>query len=74
LVIVEVIQGGPGQKAGLKSGDKIMEVNGEKLRGLSTDEVINNNGLRVRVQVKYYKSIKYIDVYHDIYPIGVDFE
>lgn len=40
----------------------------------NTDEVINNNGLRVRVQVKYYKSIKYIDVYHDIYPIGVDFE
>jgi carboxyl-terminal processing protease len=41
LVIVEVIQGGPGQKAGLKSADKIMEVDGEKLRGLSTDEVIN---------------------------------
>ncbi len=41
LVIVDVIQNGPAHKSGLKSGDKIIQVNGEKLRGLSTDEVIN---------------------------------
>jgi carboxyl-terminal processing protease len=52
LVIVEVIQGGPGQKSGLKSGDKIMEVNGEKLRGLSTDEVINKLKGKVGTEAK----------------------
>ncbi|MCK4651130.1 S41 family peptidase [Candidatus Babeliales bacterium] len=42
LVIVDVIESGPAQKTGLKSGDKIIEVDGKKLRSLSTDEVINN--------------------------------
>jgi carboxyl-terminal processing protease len=41
LVVVDVIQGGPADKAGLKGGDKIVEVNKEKLRGLSSDEVVN---------------------------------
>jgi carboxyl-terminal processing protease len=40
LVIIEVVRGGPAQKAGLKRGDKIVGVNKDKLRGLSTDEVI----------------------------------
>ncbi len=41
LVIVDVIQGGPADKAGMKGGDKIVEVNKDKLRGLSSDEVVN---------------------------------
>lgn len=40
LVIIDVIQGGPADKAGLKGGDKIVDVDGTKLRGLSSDEVI----------------------------------
>jgi len=40
LVIVDVIQGGPADKAGIKGGDKIIDVAGEKLKNLSTDEVI----------------------------------
>lgn len=40
LVIVEVIQNGPAEKAGLKRGDKIVAVNKDKLRGLSGDEVV----------------------------------
>ena len=40
LPIIDVIQEGPAFKAGLLSGDKIIEVDGEKLRGLSTDEVV----------------------------------
>lgn len=40
LVIVDVLQGSPAEKAGLKNGDKIIEVNKEKLRGLSTDEAL----------------------------------
>lgn len=41
LMIIDVVQGGPAHKAGLKRGDKIISVNKEKLKGLSTDEVIN---------------------------------
>ena len=41
LVIVDVIESGPAQKGGMKAGDSIVEVNGEKLRGLSSDEVIH---------------------------------
>ncbi len=41
LMIVDVIDGGPSEKAGLQGGDKIVEVDGEKLRGLSSDEVID---------------------------------
>ncbi|MBD3231800.1 PDZ domain-containing protein [Candidatus Dependentiae bacterium] len=52
LTIIEVIEGGPAHKAGLKSGDKIVEVNGEKLRGLSTDEVINKMKGKVKTEVK----------------------
>lgn len=41
LSIVDVIEGGPAAKAGLRAGDRIMQVNGEALRGLSTDEVVS---------------------------------
>ncbi|MBD3273473.1 PDZ domain-containing protein [Candidatus Dependentiae bacterium] len=55
LLIVDVIQSGPAYKAGLKGGDKIIEVDGEKLRGLSTDEVINKlkgkNGTIVQLKI-----------------------
>lgn len=51
LVIIDVIQSGPADKAGLKGGDKIIQVNGEKLRGLSTDEVINKLKGKVGTEV-----------------------
>ncbi len=41
LAIIDVVPGGPAEKAGLKAGDKIVEVSTAKLRGLSSDEVIN---------------------------------
>lgn len=41
LVIIDIIPGGPAQKAGLKSGDKIVEADGNKFKGLSTDEAIS---------------------------------
>jgi carboxyl-terminal processing protease len=40
LAIIDVIQQGPAERAGLHAGDKIVEVDGEKLRGLATDEVV----------------------------------
>ena len=41
LAIIDIVPGGPAEKAGLKAGDKIVEVSETKLRGLSSDEVIN---------------------------------
>jgi len=41
LVIVDVVPGSPAEKAGLKSGDKMVEADGQKFRGLSSDEAIN---------------------------------
>lgn len=36
-------------------------------------EVQRANKLVVRVMVRYYSNIKYIEVYHDAYPVGVEF-
>lgn len=55
LMIIDVIQGGPADKSGLKSGDKIVEVDGTKLRGLSSDEVITK--LKGHVGTKVYLKI-----------------
>jgi carboxyl-terminal processing protease len=41
LLVVDVLDDSPAQKSGLVAGDKIVEVAGEKLRGLSSDEVIS---------------------------------
>lgn len=55
LAIIDVIQQGPAEKAGLHPGDKIVEVDGEKLRGLSTDEVVaklkGRTGTKVALKV-----------------------
>jgi carboxyl-terminal processing protease len=60
LIITDVIQSGPAEKAGIKGGDKIIEVAGEKLRGLATDEVINKLKGKVgtEVQVKIIRDKK----------------
>ena len=52
LVIIDVIEDGPAKKSGLKAGDKIVEVAGEKLRGLTSDEVIDKIKRKVGTKVK----------------------
>ncbi|MFA5306689.1 MAG: S41 family peptidase [Candidatus Babeliales bacterium] len=55
LVVIDVIPGGPAEKAGLRGGDKIVEVDGKKLRGLSTDESLSKlkgkTGTTVKIKV-----------------------
>jgi len=55
LVIIDVIEGGPSFKAGLLGNDKILQVDREKLKGLSSDEVITllkgKVGTKVKVKV-----------------------
>lgn len=40
LTVIAPIDGSPGQRAGLKSGDKILKVDGKDISGLSDDEAI----------------------------------
>jgi carboxyl-terminal processing protease len=55
LIITDVLEGGPSEKAGLKAGDKIVEIDGEKVRGLSSDECISKmrgkTGTKVKIKV-----------------------
>ena len=52
LGIIDVIQGSPAEKAGLKAGDKIIEIEGKKLRGLSSDEAIAEIKGKIGTDVK----------------------
>jgi len=40
LIVVDVISDGPADKAGIEPGDKIVEVGGEPLEGMATEEII----------------------------------
>lgn len=55
LTVVDVIESGPAAKAGMQAGDRIVQVDGEALRGLSTDEVIaklkGKTGTKVVIKV-----------------------
>ena len=52
LAVIDVIQGGPSHKAGLQPGDKIVGVNGESLKGLSSDEVVTKLRGKINTEVK----------------------
>jgi len=63
LVIIDVIQGGPAEKAGIKSGDKIIEVNGDKIKMLTSDEVVSKLKGKVgsKLSIKVLRNKKPID-------------
>ena len=64
LVIIDVIQGGPSDKAGMEAGDKIVEVDGDALKGLTSDEVITK--LRGKtgstVKIKFIRNKKPLEL------------
>jgi len=55
LLIVDTVRGGPADEAGLKSGDAIVKIDGQRLRGLTSDEVViklkGKAGTQVRITV-----------------------
>jgi carboxyl-terminal processing protease len=63
-LIVDVVRGGPADAAGLCGGDKIIEVDGTKLRGMSAEEVIT----RLRGKAK---STVHVTVVRDKKPLSV---
>ena len=42
IVIVSVIPGGPADDAGIRAGDRVVEVNGEPVAGLAPEDVAGN--------------------------------
>ncbi|MFH1643781.1 MAG: S41 family peptidase [bacterium] len=70
LAIIDIIQGGPAEKAGLKPGDKIVEVEGKKLRGLSSDEAIaeikGKTGSEVKLKIIRNKKPMELKVKRDV--------
>ncbi len=69
LLVVDVIDGSPAQKSGLKSGDRIVGVDDEKVRGLSSDEVIRRmkgkKGTVVKLKIVRNKRPMEIEVTRD---------
>lgn len=63
LLIIDVVQDGPAEKAGLCAGDKIIAVDELKIKGMSTSEVIAKmKGLRgSRVNIKILRRKQILD-------------
>ncbi len=60
LTVVAPIEGTPGDKAGIKSGDQILQVNGNDIKDLALDEVVNKirgpEGTKVVLTIKNTKG------------------
>lgn len=69
LLIIDVLDDSPAQKAGLLAGDKILEVEGQKLRGLSCDEVLSKvrgkRGSKSKLKILRNKKIIDFEVLRD---------
>lgn len=64
LVVIDVIQGGPSHRAGVQAGDQIVGVDGESLKGLSSDEVITmlRGKVGTAVSLKLLRDKKPIEI------------
>lgn len=69
LLIIDVLDDSPAQKAGMLAGDKVVAVDGQKLRGLALDEVVSKmrgkRGTRVKLKILRSKKIMEIEVLRD---------
>jgi len=70
LFVVDVVPNGPAFKAGIQAGDKIVEITGKKLRGLSSDEVVTllkgKVGTKLTLKVLRKKKLMSFTVVRDI--------
>ncbi|HHW03050.1 MAG TPA: S41 family peptidase [Thermoanaerobacterales bacterium] len=76
VTIVSVIDGTPAQKAGLRAGDRIVEVDGKDVTGLSTAEVSNlikgEQGTKVTIGIMRddQKQMLKMDITRDIIEVN----
>lgn len=77
IMVVEPIQGGPSEKLGIKAGDKIVEVEGNKMAGVgikNSDVLSKLRGpkgtiVKVGIERKGVKDILYFNITRDKIPI-----
>jgi carboxyl-terminal processing protease len=77
IMVVEPIQGGPSEKLGIKAGDKIVEVEGQKMAGIgvkNSDVLAKLRGpkgtiVKVGIERKGIKEILYFNITRDKIPI-----
>ena len=67
IPFIELVPNGPAEKAGIKSGDKLIEINGESLKGLKIDELMQKIKGEKNTVVK-------LKVVRDKYPEPFDFD
>jgi len=71
IAILSVIPGGPSEMAGLKSGDRIVAINGESTAGLKRDDVprrlMGPKGTRVTIAVERrgWEDIRQLEIVRD---------
>ncbi len=67
--VVAPIEGGPAQKAGIRSGDQIVKINGEKVEGLNFSDIRTRlqgrRGSKVSLMILRGKETKQFDVIRD---------
>ncbi len=58
VIVTEPYQGFPAQKAGMRAGDKIIEIDGKSAKGMSASDVSNllkgNPGTKIDITVQHY--------------------
>lgn len=71
LKVIDIIPAGPADKAGLRGGDKIVEIDGESLKGLGVDEVVTklkgkrHSTVHIKVQRHGVNELMPFDVVRD---------
>lgn len=71
--ITSVYQSGPAEQAGIKTGDKILEIDGNMIRDLSSEKIremfAGIAGSRVKLKIEREKQIKEIEIERKIWKI-----
>ena len=58
MIIIDVVQDGPADKVGLECGDKIVEIEGEMIKGVPSDEVVDKLRGKIgsKVEIKVIRN------------------
>lgn len=69
MLVIDVLEDSPSQKAGMMPGDKIISIGEEKLRGLNTEEVVQKmkgkRGTKVKIKVLRSKRLIELEIMRD---------
>ncbi|MFT6765255.1 MAG: carboxyl-terminal processing protease [Alteromonas naphthalenivorans] len=67
LPFIEIVPGGPSDKAGIRAGDKLMQINDEVIKGMKIDQIMN------KLKGEKHSKVN-LKVMREKYPEPLDFE